>query len=161
MNFKMFAISCLALSVSLFANAKKEGQMTFSSKHISIVINRIPSEVYEFASQPENMPKWAAGLSGSIKKDGDHWVSISPMGKVKVKFAEKNNFGVIDHDVTLESGKMFHNPLRVIRNNKGSEVVFTLFRQPEMTEQDFNRDAQMVMKDLEKLRTILEKSSVK
>ena len=161
MSFKMLAISFLAFSVSLFANIKKEEKMTFLSKHISIVINRTPSEVYEFASKPENMPRWAAGLSGSIKKEGDHWVSTSPMGKAKVKFAEKNNFGVIDHDVTLESGKTFHNPLRVIQNNKGSEVVFTLFRQPEMTDQDFNRDAQMVTKDLEKLKTIMEELSVK
>lgn len=130
--------------------------MTYLSKHISVVIDRTPSDVYEFASKPENMPKWAAGLSGSIKKEGDHWISTSPMGKVKVTFSEKNNFGVIDHNVTLESGKTFHNPLRVIENNKGSEVVFTLFRQPEMTDQDFNQDAGMVMNDLKRLKAIME-----
>lgn len=77
------------------------------------------------------------------------------MGKAKVTFAGKNKFGVIDHDVTLESGKTFHNPLRVIKNNRGSEIVFTLFQQPEMTDQDFNRDAGIVLKDLEALRIIL------
>lgn len=95
--------------------------MTFPSKHISIAINRTSSDVYNFASRPENMPKWAVGLSDSITKEGDHWVSISPKGKVKIIFSENNDFGV-----------------------KGSEVVFTLFRQPEMTEQQFNQDAGMV-----------------
>lgn len=161
MSFKIISLAFLAFSFTLFAMTKKEEKMTFLSKHISIVINRTPSDVYEFASRPENMPKWAAGLSGSIKKEGDHWISISPMGKVKVTFTEKNNFGIIDHDVTLASGKTFHNPLRVIKNNKGSEVVFTLFREPEMTDQDFNRDAGMVAKDLETLKAILEKSSTK
>ena len=157
MNIKFIIIGIILFSFPLWAINKKEVTMPFPSKHISIVINRSPSDVYEFASQPENMPKWAAGLSGSIKKEGDHWISISPMGKIKVTFAEKNKFGVIDHDVTLESGKTFHNPLRVIKNNQGSEVVFTLFRQPEVTDQEFNKDAGMIMKDLEKLKLLLEK----
>ena len=140
-----------------FANSKKEPTMTLQSKHISISINRSASDVYQFASEPENMPKWAAGLSGSIKREGDHWVSVSPMGKVKVTFSEKNSYGVIDHDVTLESGKTFHNSLRVLPNHKGSEVVFTLMRQPEVSEQEFNKDAEMVMKDLQKLKSLLEK----
>jgi uncharacterized membrane protein len=42
--------------------------MTFMAKHISVSINRSAAQVYEFASNPENLPKWAAGLSGSIKK---------------------------------------------------------------------------------------------
>jgi hypothetical protein len=42
--------------------------MTFTAKLISISINRPAARVYEFASNPENLPKWAAGLSGSIKK---------------------------------------------------------------------------------------------
>ena len=61
-------------------------------------------QVYEFASNPENLPKWAAGLSGSIRKVNEEWIAESPMGRVKVKFAEKNKFRVWDHDVSLPSG---------------------------------------------------------
>ena len=82
----------------------KEIPMTFTAKHISVSINRSAAQVYEFASNPENLPKWAAGLSGSIKKVNEDWIAESPMGRVKVKFAEKNKFGVLDHDVTLPSG---------------------------------------------------------
>ena len=32
------------------------------------------------------------------------------MGKVKIRFAESNPFGVVDHDVILESGVRIHNP---------------------------------------------------
>jgi uncharacterized protein YndB with AHSA1/START domain len=42
--------------------------MTFIAKHISVSIERSAAEVYEFASNPENLPKWAGGLSGSIKR---------------------------------------------------------------------------------------------
>lgn len=131
--------------------------MTFMAKHISVSINRAPAQVYEFAGNPENLPKWASGLSGSIKNVGDDWIAESPMGKVKVKFAEKNQFGVLDHDVTLPSGVTVTNPMRVFSNNNGSELVFTLYRRPDVSDQDFAEDAKSVEKDLARLKTLLEK----
>src|SRR5262247_3371948 len=97
--------------------------MTFTAKHISVSINRSSDQGYEFASNPENLPKWAAGLSGSIRRVNEEWIAESPMGTVKVEFAEKNKFGVLDHDVTLSSGAKFYNPMRVFPNNDGSELV--------------------------------------
>ena len=132
--------------------------MTFTAKHISVSINRPAAQVYEFASNPENLPKWAAGLSGSIRrKVNDDWIAESPMGRVKVKFAEKNQFGVLDHDVTLPSGIKVYNPMRVFPNNDGSELVFTLYRRPDVSDQEFTEDAKAVEKDLAQLKTLLEK----
>ena len=131
--------------------------MTYESRHISVLINRPADQVYEFASNPENLPKWAAGLSGSIKNvDGD-WIAESPMGSVKVKFADKNKFGVLDHDVTLPSGKKVYNPMRVFPNNDGSELIFTLYRRRGMSDQMFADDAKIVKKDLEKLKSLFDK----
>jgi Polyketide cyclase / dehydrase and lipid transport len=131
--------------------------MTFTAKHISISINRPAAEVYEFASNPENLPKWAAGLSGSIKQVGEDWLADSPMGTVKVKFARKNEFGVLDHDVTLPSGVTIYNPMRVFPNNDGSELVFTLYRRPDMSDRMVEEDARMVERDLARLKSVLEK----
>jgi len=131
--------------------------MTYVAKHISVSINRSARQVYEFASNPENLPKWAAGLSGSIKKFNDDWIAESPMGRVKVKFAEENPFGVLDHEVTLPSGVKVYNPMRVFPNNDGSELVFSLYRRPDVSDQEFADDAESVEKDLAKLKTLLEK----
>ena len=151
----------IACSVVFFGFAErlkpKEISMTFTVKHISVSINRTPAQVYEFASNPENLPKWAVGLSGAIKKVDEDWISESPMGRVKIKFAEKNKFGVLDHDVTIPSGAKFYNPMRVVPNNDGSELVFTLFRRPEVSDQEFAQDARSVEKDLATLKTLLEK----
>lgn len=130
--------------------------MTYPSRHISVSINRSASEVYRFASNPSNLPMWAAGLSGSIEKVGEMWIADSPMGKVKVKFAEVNDFGVLDHVVTLPSGVKVYNPMRVFPNFEGSEVVFTLYRLPEMADGAFDADAKLVESDLRKLKKILE-----
>lgn len=132
--------------------------MTYVAKQVSVSIKQPVSEVYDYASRPENLPKWAAGLSTStITKSGDYWIAQSPMGKVKIKFAEKNELGVLDHEVTLPDGEVNYNPFRVVRNGNGSEVTFTLFRLPRMSDEDFEKDASMVEKDLEKLKSILEK----
>ena len=63
---------------------------------------------------------------------------------------------MLDHDVTLPSGETVHNPLRVIRDGDGCEVVFTIRQRPEMTDEDFNRDADAVAEDLATLKSVVE-----
>ena len=51
-------------------------------QHISISINRKPAEVYEFASDPRNLPRWAAGLARSeLEKDG----KLSPKSAAAIR----------------------------------------------------------------------------
>ena len=127
-----------------------------TSRHLSTHIDRPAQDVYAYASNPANVPEWAAGLGGSIEQvDGD-WVAESPMGRVVVTFAESNEYGVLDHDVTLPSGETVYNPMRVIPDGDGSEVVFTIRRRPDMTDDDFDRDASAVQADLLTLRNLLE-----
>ena len=130
---------------------------TFKSQHICVSINCSADEVYEFASNPKNLPKWAAGLSGSIKNINGDWIAESPMGRIKVKFAGKNKFGILDHDVTLPSGEKVYNPMRVFPNNNGSELIFTLYQRLDMSDRMFAEDAKLVEKDLRKLKSLLEK----
>lgn len=131
----------------------------FRTKHISVSVKQPTQKVYEFVSNPENLPLWASGLSDTIRKEGTDWVADSPMGAVKIKFSESNSFGILDHVVTLPSGETFYNPLRVFTNNGGSELVFTLFQYTGMTDVQFDNDAALVENDLKKLKAILEKES--
>lgn len=131
--------------------------MGSSSRHISVVIERPASEVYDFAGDPLNLPRWAAGLADSeVTRVGDSWVTESPMGPVAFTFAPPNDFGVLDHDVTLPSGQVVHNPLRVIADGSHCEVVFTLRQRPGMTDEAFERDADAVARDLAALKSVVE-----
>lgn len=66
------------------------------------------SEVYDFAADPLNLPRWAAGLAGSkVERDGHQWFTEWPMGRVTFTFTPRNGFRVLDHDVTLPSGQTF------------------------------------------------------
>lgn len=131
--------------------------MTFKSRHVNISISRSADKVYDFVSNPQNLPLWAGGLSGSIKNVNGEWVAESPMGTVKIRFADKNRLGILDHDVTLPSGETFNNPMRVISNGDGSELVFTLYQRPGMSDRDFEKDEQQIRMDLERLKTLIEK----
>lgn len=130
--------------------------MMFDALHISVSINRPAGEVYGFASNPANLPLWAAGLGGSIKNIHGEWIAESPQGTIKIEFAERNGFGVLDHVVTLPDGEAFHNPMRVIPNGDGCEIVFTLFRRSGVSGEEFTADAKTIKADFIKLKAILE-----
>lgn len=128
-------------------------------QHISVYIARRPAEVYEFASDPRNLPRWAAGLARSeVRRDGEEWVVDAAFGRARVRFVERNSFGVMDHDVTLESGVTVHNPMRVVPHGEGSAFVFTLIRQPGMSDTQFAEDKAAVENDLKSLKDLLERA---
>jgi len=114
-----------------------------------------PKLVYAYASDPANLPTWAIGLVKSIERQGTSWIAQTPFGQVAIRFAAANDFGVLDHDVDLPAGTL-HNPMRVIPNGAGSEVLFTLIQNPDVSDEQFHRDMDTVRADLNKLRTVLE-----
>lgn len=122
---------------------------------VSVGIAVDPGAVYAWASDPANLPAWAPGFVQSIEKRGSHWIAQTALGEATFRFAAINGFGVLDHDVELPSGT-FHNPMRVVPNGKGSEVLFTLIQLPGISDEQFKIDMDIVRADLNKLRTVLE-----
>lgn len=125
------------------------------SRQLSVQIERSAQQVYDFLAQPENFARWAAGL-GSLSRVEGHWVAQTPQGPMTVRFTPRNEFGIVDHYVQAGSGTEIYIPMRVIANGSGSEVLFTLQRQPEMSDENFDGDAQLVMRDLAALKRLLE-----
>jgi uncharacterized protein YndB with AHSA1/START domain len=123
------------------------------------VIERPWRTVYEYVSDPRNLPRWAAGLAGSeVQREVSQWSMSSPMGRVLVSFVPDNELGVVDHTVTLPTGESVLNPLRVLPLTEDScEVVFTL-RRRGMTEAELDEDAAAVRADLEQLKAICEQA---
>ncbi len=130
------------------------------SRHIAVWIAAPPEQVYDFAADPQTWPRWAAGLAqGGLRQSSRGWVADSPMGEVVVEFSPANEFGVLDHVVRMPSGQAVYNPLRVVPAGPGEqrcEVVFSLRRRDDMTEEQFEEDAAAVATDLEALRALVE-----
>lgn len=128
------------------------------SKTVNISVKSDPKTVYDFISKLENLPRWAPGTFPSIKQVNGEWLVDTSQGQNKVMLTEKNNFGILDHYVKLTSGVEVYVPMRVVKNEDGSEVMLTVFQTPEMTDEVFAKDIRMVEKDLNQLKTIIEES---
>ena len=117
------------------------------SRHLGQWIDADPTDVYAFAGDPSELPRWAAGLGDPALADA------------QVQFAPHNEFGVLDHVVRLPTGDQVYNPMRVIPagpGERGCEVVFTLRRGAGVTDDEFEADAATVTADLATLRRLIE-----
>lgn len=115
--------------------------------------------VYEFARRRENLRLWASGLaSADVEQEGDHWVvADSPMGRIEIRMAPKNEFGVLDHDVTTPDGTTTHNAFRVTPVDDGCALTFVVLRGAGHSDDAFVADAAHVLKDLRALKALVEK----
>jgi hypothetical protein len=130
---------------------------TMEARHIGITIDCPFKQAYAFAHKPESFPKWAAGLSSSLHRTDDGWITETPAGQAKIVFSPENQFGVLDHAVQIGDQPEIYVPLRMMPNGDGIEVVLTLLRQPDMDDDAFARDAGLVEADLRALRALLER----
>jgi len=127
------------------------------ARHIGVSIARAFDEVHAFLSEPANFPLWAEGLgAGFVPLGGTDWQVETPMGAMRVRFTPPNPQGVLDHTLYPAEGEAMANPMRVMPNGAGAEVVFTLFRRPGMSEEQFAADADWVARDLARLKALLE-----
>lgn len=108
----------------------------WEAHHVTQSIDLPPDEVVEVASE---LSRWAAGVSADMT----------------VTFRAGREFGILDHDVVV-GDRTFHNPLRVLENDNGSEVVFTLYRRPGVTDAEFEADLAAIRADLATLRDVCE-----
>lgn len=129
----------------------------WKSRTFSVSIDCPVDRVYAFVSNPENLPRWATAFVRSVKRTGAGWVAETTAGPAGFRFVPKNELGVLDHVVMPAPGVEIDVPMRVVRNGSGSEVIFTLFQLPEMSDRKFDEDAGMVERDLNTLKRVLEK----
>ncbi len=129
-------------------------------KIVSETVAAPASQVYAFARQRENLHLWATCLaSADIEQQGDHWIADSPMGRIQIRMAPTNDFGVLDHDVTTPDGTTTHNAFRVTPVDEGCALTFVVLRQAGADDNAFEKDAAHVLKDLRALKALMEAGS--
>jgi hypothetical protein len=119
------------------------GTFRNESRHVSVWVEVSASAAYGFISDPENLPRWVAGLD---------------LAAVEFDFAPVNKLGVLDHVVRL-GADAFYNPMRVLPagvEQDSCELVFSVRRRPGMSDAEFDADAAAVEADLQTLRGLLE-----
>jgi hypothetical protein len=77
---------------------------------------------------------------------------------VRLAFVPRNDLGVLDHTVTLPTGERVLNPMRVVPvDDETCEVLFTVRQRAGMSDDDLERDAQAVARDLAALKELVER----
>jgi hypothetical protein len=130
--------------------------MHVRAKSLSVSIARSAAQAYEFLSLPENFPKWASGLGTSMRQAGADWIADTADGPMTVCLTERNSLGVLDHSVTRPNGPTLYVPLRVVANGDGCDLVVTLFRWSDMSDEKFVLAVERVMRDLLAAKRLLE-----
>jgi len=148
----------LVAAVVLVAQAAaSQGKVTIESRTLTVRIDQPFAKVYAFLVEPANWNQWAFGLGKSLRRSGGGWVADSDGGTLKVRFTARNQHGVLDHTVVRPSGAAVHVPMRLLANGSGCELLFTLFREPGITDERYAADADFVQRDLDRLKALLEK----
>jgi hypothetical protein len=125
------------------------------ARTLSVSIDREPSAVVEFVSDPRRLPAWAPGFARSVRRDASGWIVETGDGEIRVEFVPANAFGVVDHRVSGDGLDVLV-PMRVVPNADGSEVLFTVVRPAASSDSDFARDIALVAADLQRLKDLLE-----
>ncbi|QTE28270.1 SRPBCC family protein [Pengzhenrongella sicca] len=129
---------------------------TRPARTVSVSIDRAPDAVYRYLVDPHHLPTWAPGFATAVHREPAGWVAETAGGRFQVAFAPHNRFGVVDHRVTSDDGVDDTNPMRVIANGTGSEVLFTLFHPVGADDAAFEATLAVVASDLRTLKGVLE-----
>ena len=125
-------------------------------RHLSLSIACPVQRAYAYLCVPEHFAHWASGLASGLQQVDGQWFASTPQGQVRVEFSEPNAYGVLDHWVHVPGAAPIYVPLRVLANGNGCELCLSLFRQPGMSEAQFDADTQWVLRDLQAAKRLLE-----
>lgn len=127
-----------------------------SSQTVSVCIQCPANEVYDFAYDLANFPKWVSFCQSIRLDEESNWLMDTPYCISKVQVADRNTFGVLDHCSIPAPGVEIRDAMRVIPNGDGCEVFLTGFQLPDMSDDKFAQVIQTGLQDLHNLKSYLE-----
>ena len=128
------------------------------SHTISLTIDYPYAEAYRYLANPANYAEWAAVDARTYRplRDGD-WVGNTRLGGVRhFRFTPANTFGVLDHAVFVPGEPLLWTPMRVVPNEEGTDLIFTFFQRPGMTDAAYASAVEWITTDFLTLKSLLE-----
>ena len=122
------------------------------SRTISITVNKKTGDAFDAILQvpPKMMP------DAKISDDG-WWSFTGPYGKSQLKFNENKSLGILDHEYVDEESA-WNIPMRVISSGDYSEVVITLNKPNELTDEKFDQRMSQIEEMMVSMKNIIESS---
>jgi hypothetical protein len=128
------------------------------SHTISLSIDYPYEDAYRFLAEPRNYAEWAAVDPRSFRPlDNGDWAAMANFGGLRhFRFTAQNDYGVLDHAVFIPGEPLLWTPMRVMRNDDGTELTFTFYQRPGMNEAEFASAIEWITTDFLTLKTLLE-----
>jgi len=122
------------------------------SRTITITVKKKTGDAFDAILQlpPKMMP--------DAKFHDDGWWSFTgPHGKSKLKFNENKPLGILDHQY-IDEESVWDVPMRVVSNGDYSEILITLNKPDELTDEQFNKRVEEIGELVNNMKQILESS---
>ncbi|RMW38490.1 MAG: hypothetical protein EA447_03270 [Nitrosopumilus sp.] len=122
------------------------------SRTITITVKKKTGDAFDAILQlpPKMMP------DAKINDDG-WWSFTGPHGKSKLKFNENRPFGILDHQYVDEES-VWDIPMRVVSNGDNSEILITLNKPDELSDEQFNNRVEEIGQLVDNMKQIIESS---
>lgn len=119
--------------------------------------------VFDFVSDPSNLPNWAVHFCKEIEDQDGKWIVTTPEwvvaqsgGRLSLRVVADATTGVIDYWMSPAPGVELPARSRVIADGDGAKYVFTQFRAPDMPDAVFERQVNDLIAELSVLKRLLE-----
>ena len=123
------------------------------SRTISFTVEKKTGDAFDAILQlpPKMMPDAEIGNDGWWSFTGLH-------GKSKLKFNEHKSFGILD-PIFIDEESSWNIPMRVVSNGGFSEVLITLNKPEEITDDQFNQRVSEIDEMVNSMKNIIESES--
>ena len=120
------------------------------SRTISITVEKKTGDAFDAILQvpPKMMPD-------AKINDAGWWSFTGPHGKSKLKFNENKPLGILDHQY-IDEVSSWDIPMRVVSNGDVSEIVITLNKPDEITDEQFDQRMNEIGELFNSMKNIIE-----
>jgi len=120
------------------------------SRTISITVKKKIGDAFDAILQipPKMMP------DAKMNDDG-WWFFTGPHGKSRLKFNENKSLGILDHQY-IDEESSWNVPMHVVTNGDFSEIVITLNKPDELTDEQFDQRITEIGEMIVTMKNIIE-----
>ena len=120
------------------------------SRTLSVIVKKKTGDVFDAILQipPKLIP------DAKMNDDG-WWLFTSPHGNARLKFNENKSLGILDHQY-IDEESSWNVPMRVVSSGDFSEVVITLNKPDELSDNQFDQRISEIGEMIVTMKNIIE-----
>lgn len=123
------------------------------SRTLSFTVNKRTGDAFDaILTAPPKM------MSDAVKSVDGWWEFSTPRGAARLKFNENKQLGILDHTYIDDESK-WNVPMRVVPSGDESEIIITLIKPDNITDEQFNQRMNEIGSVFSNLKALIENPS--